>query len=481
MEIMGGLIELDRVDTLPIPWFMRAHLGLETGSKVWFGATDTHPHNRLPDIILSPLDPRKFDDITAVTLSNDEGVGTLADVLDHVRPPVNIALADSVTLEERTHHRINLVLEQAPGSNIDEFKEQRSGFVRRYSPAPDEPKYDLKFSTIYDEQKRLVFPPRRTIVNEGTIYIGDLVERIKHKYSKLAPLYDFTRLVVSSNPDQRLLRYIIPKKGIVTLKLHHEDAPRVLYGIARGIAEANYNILCSRLSRARSTKDERSTFVCECEPSEGSIPPEELISHLELKGAIYGGTIHRGVRSQDSLYPRPPGSINVRPHENYRARISSLREEITSRRPLFLSRRFVELKESVDANVKDTYLQVLQSIRTGAGSAGWTILEAPPHKIDEEIDQAVYPRLWLAEAFLILAFYEDGRGSLSPNQAMELGFARGQNKPAAILIDTMHIPDFNVSNHSGRTFLDYSSANAFHALNENSVQNKVKQWLDAIP
>ena len=479
MEIMGGLVNLEHHNILPIPWFMRSHLGLETGSKVWFAATEPAKRGRLPDILVSPLDPRHFHNITAVTLSNTEAVGTLADVLVHIRPPINIALADSVTLETRSQHRINLVLEQAQGSKLKDFNARRTEFVRRFSPAPNEPDYGLFASTIYNNKIKL-FGVKRTEIREGMVNIGDLLERIADKHPKLSEAYDYSKLVVSSNPDQRLIRYVIPRKGVITLRIPHEDAPGVLHRVVKGIADNNYNILCSRLSRARSSVENCSTFVGECEPSDGSISPEELLRKLTADDAIYNGTVQNGVAAKDTVYPKPAGSLNVRPHKKYRPDIVSMRKELSGAKPLFVSRRFVELKDGTSLEIRDLYLRVLEEVRIGAEIAGWKAVEAPPNRPDGEIDQAVYPALWLSQAFLILAFFEDGQGKLSPNQAMELGFARGQNKPTAILIETSRISEFNVSNHSGRTFLDYSLGEAFRPDKRGGIRNKIKDWLDGI-
>lgn len=479
MEIMGGLINLEHSSVLPIPWFMRSHLGLETGSKVWFAATEPSKRGRLPDILVSPLDPRHFHNITTVTLSNTEAIGTLADVLANIRPPINIALADSVTLETRSQHRINLVLEQAQGSKLKDFNARRTEFVRRFSPAPNEPDYGLSANTIYEDKIRL-FGVKRTEIKEGMVNIGDLLERIAEKHPKLSEAYDYTKLVVSSNPDQRLMRYVIPKKGVITLRIPHEDAPGVLHRVVKGIADHKYNILCSRLSRARSSVENCSIFVGECEPSDASVNPEELLRNLTADDSIYNGIVQHGVIARDTVYPKPAGSLNVRPHKKYRPDIVSMRKDLSGAKPLFVSRRFVELKENASHETKDLYLRVLEEVRIGAQIAGWKAIEAPPNSPDSEIDQAVYPALWLSQAFLILAFFEDGSGILSPNQAMELGFARGQNKPTAILIDTARIGEFNVSNHSGRTFLDYSQSAAFRPDKPGCIRNKVKEWLDVI-
>jgi len=476
MEIMGGLIKLSKQNILPIPWFMRAHLGLETGSKIWYAVTKPVKPGRLPDIIVSPLDPRNFRDITTVTLSYVEGIGTLADVLDNIRPPVNIALADSVTLERRDIHRINLVVERAQGGRMEDYQEKRSEFIRRFSFAPGEPDYGLSHSPIYGDDLAVFSGAIRTKVMEGQINVGHVLDGIAEAHRAIAGQYDFSKVVVSSNPDQRLIRYIIPRKGVVTLRVPHEDVPRVLHSVVKGIADHKYNILCSRLSRAKSRREDSSTFVAECEPIGRGPNPAKLLKDLTSNEQIYLGTYHDGVSAKEVLYPKPAGSVNIRPHTKYRDDIKNMAKKLKGKKSMFLSRRFVELKTE-DAGIKADYLGVLQEIRCGAQMANWEAQEAPPNKTDDLIDQAVFPALWLSQAILVLAFFEDGSGQVSLNQAMELGFGRGQNKPTAILIDGDRSDDFKVSNHSGRTLLTYSRRVAFNSDDPGSIRNKVRDWL----
>lgn len=479
MEIMGGLIKLDRQNVLPIPWFMRAHLGLETGSRVWYAATKPERKDRLPDILVSPLNPRSFHEITTVTMSYDEGIGTLADVLDHIQPPVNIALADSVTLERRDKHRINLVLERAQGGQNEDYQEKRSQFIRQFSWAPGEPDYKLIPDQIY-ESEQAIFGARSTKVTEGEINIGNLLRQIEEEHGSIAGQYDFSKVVASSNPDQRLIRYIVPRKGVVTLRIPHEDVPRVLHSVAKGIADRNYNILCSRLSRARSKHENSSTFVAECEPMNPRADPNKLLRDLTNNQQIYEGTFRDGVPARDILYPKPPGSINIRPHPHYRENIAAMKGQLRGKKPLFLSRRFVEYKTE-DANIKQTYEKVLREIRAGAELAGWEALEAPPVETGGLIDQAVFPSLWLSQALLVLAFLEDASGGVSPNQANELGFALGQNEPAAILVDETKRRDLSeLSNYAGRTLLTYSLSTAFDPAEPSSIREQIRRWLDKL-
>src|SRR5258706_12383010 len=133
MEVMGGVIAWDREDTLAIPWSVRGTLGFQKGCKVSFALTQSQSSDQLRDIVVSPLDPRHFHEITNITMANREGIGTLAEVIGEIQPPINIALADRVTIEGRARHRINLVIEKADGAERDSYVDQRTSFIRRFS------------------------------------------------------------------------------------------------------------------------------------------------------------------------------------------------------------------------------------------------------------------------------------------------------------------------------------------------------------
>jgi hypothetical protein len=220
MEVMGGLVVLDRENTLPIPWFMRSHLGLQSGCKVSFALTPAQSRSELPDIVVSPLDPRHFHEITAVTLANREGIGTLAEVIREVQPPINIALADSVTIEGRARHRINLVIEKADGAERDSYLDRRTSFIRRFSPAPGVYDYGLEVAEI-DKSQRTFTSPKTVRVKHGCLMIGDLLHQIRSRYPNIVGDYDLGRVVISSNPDQRILLHHSQEGSS-----HHQDPSR---------------------------------------------------------------------------------------------------------------------------------------------------------------------------------------------------------------------------------------------------------------
>jgi hypothetical protein len=450
--------------------------------------TQDHSKQQLPDIVVSPLDPRQFHEITNVTLANREGIGTLAEVIREIRPPINIALADSVTIEGRARHRINLVIEKADGAERDTYVDQRTSFVRRFSKAPDAYDYELEVTEIDKSQRRFT-GAKAVRVKNGCVQIGDLLRQIRAAHPTLVDNYDLGRVVVSSNPDQRILRYIIPRKGVVTITIPHEDAPGVLRTILEGVGDAGYNILCSRLSRVPPDDIEKaSIFVAECEPGPNAVSPRELIESLKAD-SVYTGTFDFGVRARDSLYLRPRHSVVALPQPSYRDGIKTELQRLRVANPafrgdrqrsVFVSRRFIETKPSIDANVSAAYAKLRKALEKGIDDAGWAMSSAPPDYAGKPIDNEIYPRLWVSDAIIVVAFFDDASGQLSLNQAHELGFYMGQNKPTAILIDNAKMADFNVSNYAGRQILDYQANVAFHEGDSGSISARVKQWLTKV-
>lgn len=489
MEIMGGLILLDKEDTLPIPWFMRSHLGLQRGCKVSFALTQTQESGHLPDIVVSPLDPRHFHEITTVTVANSEGIGTLAEVIREIQPPINIALADSVTIEGRARHRINLVIEKIDGAERESYVDRRTEFIRRFSFAPGAYDYDLKFDEI-DKSQRLFTRVKTVRVSNGCIPIGDLLQYVRSRYNNIVGNYDLQKLVVSSNPDQRILRYIIPRKGVMTIKVPHEDAPGVLRIVLEKIGAAGYNILCSRLSRVPPDANvaKASIFVAECEPEPNAVSPKELVDSLTMD-SVYGPSFEYGVRARDCLYLRPPHSVVALPQKSYLDGISEELKKLRFAEPayrgdrqrsVFVSRRFIDTKPNIDASVRVFYTKLLKALEKGINEAGWAMSSAPPEYAGMPIEAEIYPRLWVSDALIVVAFYDDASGRLSLNQAHELGFYMGQNKPTAILIDNTKIPDFQLSNYAGRQVLDYQANVAFDEDDHGSISALVRSWLNKI-
>jgi hypothetical protein len=239
---------------------------------------------------------------------------------------------------------------------------------------------------------------------------------------------------------------------------------------------AGYNILCSRL------------FVAECEPGPQAVPPRELVESL-VTDSVYPGQFEFGVRARDCLYLKPLNSIMALPEQPYldgiKAELSKLRVANPAykgdrKRSVFISRRFIETKGNIDPSVRETYERILEALAKGIQEAGWAMSSAPPDYAGKTIHTEIYPRLWVSDALIVVAFYDDGSGRLSFNQAHELGFYMGQSKPTAILVDNARIQDLNVSNYVGRQNLDYVANVAFNDSDPGSISARVRTWLEKV-
>jgi hypothetical protein len=156
MEILAGLVELDIPDLLPAPWYNRPSLGLVNNTAVRIGVLKSiEPTAAPPDIIVTPLRTDRLHSTASVIIDLKERAGAVYETLREVNEDsteadqdFNIALAETLTIDQRTQHRITLILEPPrfrPGSagpqrakyeeKIERFKkrvEKIDGF-RRFS------------------------------------------------------------------------------------------------------------------------------------------------------------------------------------------------------------------------------------------------------------------------------------------------------------------------------------------------------------
>src|SRR6185295_2988655 len=118
MEILAGLVNLNpNSNILPVPWYNRPALGLISNTEVHIGVVKASAGKPTapPDIIVTPLVTARLRSMVSVTVDLDEKPGALFEALSLIQERFNIALAESVTVDQRTKHRITLVLEPSPG------------------------------------------------------------------------------------------------------------------------------------------------------------------------------------------------------------------------------------------------------------------------------------------------------------------------------------------------------------------------------
>jgi hypothetical protein len=489
MEIMGGLLRLGADSHVPIPWYMRSHLGLATGTQVHLALTAPPlAIGMLPDIIVSPLNPNSFHDTASISITVPEGVGALKSVLERIDESVNVALADSVTIEGRSRHRVNVVLEPADASSKKSHARKVDAFVRGYSAAPN---HELLYDRISGE-KQIFRMNRRVVVEEGFIRTDCWLEPILNGYAKIVPQFDLSRLVVSSNPDRRLLRYIIPKRGAFSISVPHEDKPGALRQIATVISKSRHNILASRLSRTPPDRVAQnvSVFVAECEPDQGATSAETLARNITRirgynidepiisDGISAANSVHLaplGVRSEHFIFPDVSKKYAAL-HQAHLAPKKPFRRRIRQRL-VFISRRFLENWPSGKAKDFEEFGLLRDAVYEAIKSAGWNWIEATPVEQEERAFAEMYSRLWLADRFLVFAFDGNGGVELSPPQGHELGFAMGRMKKVKIVIPENKHRDFKFPNHPDIQLMTYRYPNALRPESADSIANKVAKWL----
>jgi hypothetical protein len=462
MEVLGDLIRLSPSGHLPLPWSMRAHLGLEseTGVSVFL----TQPEGQgVPDILITPLTPHNLLTTFSFELQVREEKGAVHSVLKRLDRDANIVISDTITLEGRTRHKLNLVIEPSRDElTAAEFKKKIKESLESVPTLFGK----VTVKDIYDPKqgKLLERPPVR--IADAYIPWPNWREIITttSPYKEQAKKYDLTRVVVSSNPDQRLLRYVLPRKGVVQLEVPHHNLPRALQAITEKINDMNYNILSSRLSRTprRPTTERMSAFVAVCEPNEDMSNASEkdivesakrlrdAVRQIDSKYIAANTKFGFGRSADGTRYLIPRNARNVLPPqhlltliEGYRRDAINKFREVHGRRPellIFLSYRFVKGRLT-DPRIQKEHADSLLAIRDAALSVDCHVLVGKPALRADTTAEAIYPAMWVGDACLVLALNEKGVGEPSLSQAHEYGMFMGARKRARILVSQERLRD----------------------------------------
>lgn len=441
---------------------MRAHLGLEseTGVSVFL----THPEGQgVPDILITPLTPHNLLTTFSFELEVREERGAVNSVLRQLDRDANIVISDTITLEGRTRHKLNLVIEPSRDElSAADFRKKIKASLEKVPTLLGK----VTVKDIYDRKQGTLLerPPVR--IADAYIPWPNWREIIATtpQYKEEARKYDLTRVVVSSNPDQRLLRYVLPRKGVVQLEVPHHNLPRALQAITEKINDMNYNILSSRLSRTprRPTTERMSVFVAVCEPNEDMSDANErdivesakklrdAVRKIESKYIAANTKFGFGRAADGTRYLIPRNARNVLPPqhlltliEGYRRDAINKFREVHGRRPellIFLSYRFVKGR-STDPKIQQEHEASLRAIRAAALSVNCEVLVGKPALRVDTTAEAIYPALWVGDACLVLALNEKGSGEPSLSQAHEYGVFMGARKRSRILVSQGRLRD----------------------------------------
>lgn len=454
MQVLGDLIRLPANEDrgLPLPWWHRAPLGLSNNTSVFVALTVASPLRPVPDLIVTVLNPSRWKSMYRLDCRKKDEPGVVAEVLETI-PPLNVALAETVKLEKDDYHHVSLIcepayIEQDTGEQIARIKRllENRGFQVYPQPLPDLP--ELAWN-------------RSGSVKHGWVTGVKWQSWIKKKFPAALHEVDLRKVVASADTEGRVLRYVFPRRGAMTLSIRHADEPGALAEITAAIKTCKLNILSSFLRRGGGGGVD-AELVAVCEPSE-SITAEEIEA---LKNQIDEliGNIHQRFRAQlwrsdgknafDTIYIRhPEETVATAPRQLASAIRDSreeLKEDIARKKadvktdadipiiPIFLSHRFTD-----KTNESGTVKSVKQALNENSCQVVRAESSAGKEPISIYLD--VSSKLWTAQAGIFLIAKEIDRKHISINVAHELGFLMGQGKSVLMLVENVR-PCVNVMN-----------------------------------
>lgn len=506
MEIQSDLIILPANNHLPLPWSVRGPLGLETGSEVSIALVHSgNDQGKLPDIIVSPLQSEYLGKTYTLEVELGERTGAVADFLSWLGDSieietgnkVNIVLSETITLEGRNKHKMHIVLEPTLGTALE--LAELSGVVKKIAQQHSSDILFWDLEAIYKADQLNPILQQKVQVNNGWLKYDGWMKRILERYPSAKDEYDLTKVVVSSNPQQRLLRFIIPRPGVIEIRVPHQNRPGALREISNVVRQAGYNILSSRLSRTPPAGFAASTsvFVAACEPLNSRDNQQELRNKLlsiDTKFMIENVKISAGRHAEKTLYLTPRRREMVQIDPDIADDRASVRKDISAqfyakynRQPrmfVFVSRRFIKKSEG---KAHDEQIRTLKKIIEAIEDSECAAIEAadPGHNegkyYDDYVYKAVFARLWAGDACLVLALDEHQTGRLSVSIGHEIGFFAGRNKPLKVFVTSSREQDPVFGNIVGKNRITYPDGDAaFVDDDPDALYGRVRAWLQTL-
>lgn len=426
--MLGDLVRLPKNNDLPIPWWHRAPLGLQSGT--WcFVALVRSQQRPVPDLIVSVLDPSNWGSLRRIRCLHIDQPGVISKVVNVVTE-FNIALAESATLESGELHEVTLFCEppraapyKLPSNDTLKKRLKSAGFrkivVNSFSPLPVEwqDAGEIEAGWIRNVQWR--------------------PELEKRCGGKACADIDFSRAVVSADTTNRFCRFVFPFKNACTIEVRHLDEPRVLKTITDVLYRYDLNVL-SQLLRRGGAKPRNAVLVAVCEPKDGTssqIPLKEVQAELERLSPhlMIHMSYSSGRRAERTITPREPNTVLARIPVGLVEKVRRVKSffPATSKAAIFFSHRFVDNTRAIALS---------QALREALKDNNCTLLEASP---DDDIRgpalvyEDVSAKMWAADAGIVLvAKLGEDQDPMGKNLPQELGFMLGQGKPLLLLVDS---------------------------------------------
>lgn len=468
-------------DGLPLPWYHRAPLGLMSGTPVHV-ALERPPRDGRPfgDLIISVVDPATWSSVYDIRASKPDEPGVLEKVYEAPQP-YNIALSEAVTVGSGARHDVHLIVEpypRKPGGEAD-ARQRAEEIVEDLKTAG----YTARRPTRLHHR-----PPVHDWMDIGTVDLGwvrvrgwrEALAEQGAKASAGTANYDLQSAVISADTERRILRYVFPRKGAVSISVEHSDVPGAMGDIAGALAKADLNILSSLLRRG-SGPPYKAEIVLVVEPMAGTPTSQDVMARAReaLRGLapdqriIVDTSEAVDPASGSVLYPHRPGEIAVRPSHPMQAAIKSVRDSLPEdKRWIFLSRRF-DPDDAKSAKIVEGIIDVLASNDCVA-------VEALPEPGGESID--VKARMWACHAAIVLVTATEDERDLSINLAHEWGFMEGQGKPLLPLVEEdVRLKIIENANLQPLPLTPFSWTDALAKDKSKSIHRQVTNWLSRLP
>jgi hypothetical protein len=507
MEILAGLVKLTDDEHLPAPWFNRPSLGLLSNTAVSLGVLKSRGTvNAPPDIIVTPLDTGILHYTVSIIVDFKERPGVVYDVLSKIPRSFNIALAETVTVDQRTKHRVTLVLEYtAPGptqKNKTPTSRRQLTTAMQHAAELRKLRDDIKNIKDFSSYSRWAVIGKKTtlekqsssVVNQGLIRCKDIREFLNRNYrERFGGQFDFDSVVVSSSADGRFIRYITPKWDTFEVTVFHKDTPGSLDQVSNAFKSLKYNILLSRLSRSvgNTNRPHTSTYVAVCEPVKRA--PSDLTNYEQsIKDTITKAigrkppeyqlsvkSVTKGTEPERVAFPSRTPLPHIR---EFRAHISFsylLKDYPSDKiKKVFLSYAAPDESTGNDRVINEILYDEIKS-------AGMAVYDGFSKPFQAQDNSHVHARMWIASAaFFIVRNRPMGQSSapnapgLSAAQLLELGFIHGQGKPWYGVCEAGHEKSFSSFMNPERSLITYRSLDTPRGRKEFRMKIKplIRDW-----
>lgn len=422
MQILGTLVELPEDPTsLPLPWWHRSPLGLLDTTPVFVALVETEKRP-VGDLIVSVLDPVKWPDMIQVRCQGEDQPGFIGRVFESVFP-LNIAIAETATLETGNRHDIALICEPFGQANAQEGASIEAALKERGIS-------DLSVSRFLHSIPSIRWHNTDS-VHHGWLRRTEWRQHLIETYPGTVDDVDLSRAVVSADTEKRILRFVFPRRGAKTVRIEHADRPGALRAISHVFAEAGINVL-SALLRRGGARHSRALLIAICEPEHkngNNDMAEKLNTALKSMPKEFSPiwNIRDATPAHRFIYPRHPEEIVARIPSYLRPTVREYKQRIPREKtPVFISRRFI------GGSRRD---RIVARVRKILEEHGCYAVEATPEPGDLRASFIeVSARMWVAEAGIVLVAGGIDK-PFSMNLAHEAGFLSGQGKPVLVLVE----------------------------------------------